>query len=521
VPDIRVSPLDTAAPKRGTNPLQDTVIRLEQAEQLRQQGKLDRAQRICEGLVREHPDYMAALHTLGLIHADRKNYQQALICLVRAVMLNPRSWATLTALSGVYLELNANEMAAQALEQARAIKPQDSNILATLGEIYRQEREYELAKDAFQQALNIEPNLVPAATGLGWVLLYLGQNAEAAQIFEGLLKHGALSLEIITALAYLPTSLISIDLQSEMDKLLENHSKAETAAPPQKSITENTVAFVRAAAFDKEGRYKEAWDQIVPANRTMFATLQDDFRDSLERERVTLSLLRNNSVKPSVSQNEYPISLFILGPSRSGKTTMETLVATLGGVKRGYENPIVDNAIRRTFQAAGLLTSSYFEMLPPQLYKECREIYLEELNRRAGSAKVFTNTHPARIFDAALISSVIPNVRFIFMKRNLEDLILRIYQRRYREWNSYSYDLKATRDYVIWYYQMIDLMAQKLPETVRVINYEDMVSDPSGSLVIAANLCGVPLSEQASLPSVGDDRNCSVPYSNFMSTQSQ
>jgi tetratricopeptide (TPR) repeat protein len=125
----------TSTPLRGTNPLQDSFIQLDRAEQLRLEGKLDRAQKICETLLRAHPDYMAALHTLGLIYADKKNYERSLDYLVRAVMLNPRSWSTLTALSGVYLELDANEMAAQALEQARDIKPQDANVLVTLGEI--------------------------------------------------------------------------------------------------------------------------------------------------------------------------------------------------------------------------------------------------------------------------------------------------------------------------------------------------------------------------------------------------
>src|SRR5262249_57493086 len=114
------------------NPLQDSFIRLEEAERLRQQGQLQRAKKICEAVVREHPDYMGALHTLGLIYADLEDSEQALNCLVRAAMLNPSSWTTLTALSGVYLALNAPEMAAQALEQAKAIKPNDAAVLMTL-----------------------------------------------------------------------------------------------------------------------------------------------------------------------------------------------------------------------------------------------------------------------------------------------------------------------------------------------------------------------------------------------------
>src|SRR5260370_27062902 len=84
------------------DPLRDTYAQLEQAEQLRLQGMLDRAQAICESLMRRHPDYFGVLHTLGLVHVDKRNYQRALDCLIRAVMLNPRSWTTLTALGGVY-----------------------------------------------------------------------------------------------------------------------------------------------------------------------------------------------------------------------------------------------------------------------------------------------------------------------------------------------------------------------------------------------------------------------------------
>src|SRR5262249_12696884 len=254
--------------------------------------------------------------------------------------------------------------------------------------------------------------------------------------------------------------------------------------------------FIRAAALDKARRYQDAWEQLVPANRTMFAKLADNYRDIVLRQRTMLALLQGNRPAPAAPDRRQPISLFILGPSRSGKTTMERLMATFGDAKPGHENPIVENAIRRAFQGAGLLTSGFFEMLPPQLYPQCREIYLEELGRRAGSAKVFTNTHPARISDAPLIASVFPNVRLLFVKRDVEDTVLRIYLRRYGEGNAYAYDLTAAREHVTWYYQMMDLMAVKLPGIVRIVHYEDMVVDPSTALRAAAELCELPMPDK-------------------------
>lgn len=194
---------------------------------------------------------------------------------------------------------------------------------------------------------------------------------------------------------------------------------------------------------------------------------------------------------------------------------MEAMVASLDGVKRGYENPCVDTAIRQTFQGAGLLTNRFFEVLPPQLYPQCRKIYLEELSRRAGTAKVFTNTHPSRINDAALMSMVFPNTKFMFVKRDPDDVALRVYMRHYQNDNSYSYDMGMIREHIEWYHQMMDLMQQKNPDNVRIVHYEDMVENPAAALKVAADLCGLQMPKNPNL-SVGDDRGCAEPYRDMM-----
>jgi tetratricopeptide (TPR) repeat protein len=517
-----------AAPNhpRGMDRLLNSFNRVKQAEELRLAGKLDAAQAICEQLLREQPDYWAALHTLGLVLVDKSDNEQALNYLVRAVMLDPRSCPSLTALGGVYLALGANEMAAQTLEQARSIDPQDPNILSMLGEIYRDEREYDLARDALRAALALDDDLVKAAVGLGWVYASLGQNAEAGAVFEGLLQRGLhrlegfvergmAPLEVLGALANLPSTFVKIDVLSELDNLVREHGHGT-------ATFENTAAFVRAAALDKLGRHKEAWGHALPANRAMFSTLRDELRRSRERENAVLGWLRANPIRPSGGNDwaKCPVSLFILGPSRSGKTTMERLVATLEGVKRGYENLSVDIALRRAFQSGCLLPNIYFELLPEKLHSLFREIYIEEITRRAGSAKVFTNTAPGRISDAGMVATTLPNVRFICVKRHLDDTILRIFQLKYKEGNFHAYDLKAARDHVLWYHQMIDLLAEKLPDSVRVIRYEDVVADPAAALRTAAELCGLP-PPSGPVPCVGDDRGCAKPYRQFMAAALQ
>jgi len=507
------APPPPVAPLDGINLLQDTHRQLCEADELRQHRNFDHAQRICESLIRHHPGYMAAHHTLGLIHAAKRNHNRAFDHLSRAMMLNPRSWMTLTALASVCLELHANDMAAVVMEQARAIKPRDANVLVMLGEVYIQEREFERAKEAFREAVALEDDLYAAIMGLGLACEQLGHNAEAMELYESLLKRGMSTLDVLLAITSLPSAFVRVDLLAELDKLSpDQYDEREF---------EECAAFIRARALDKAGRHAEAWQHLVPVNRAIFLSVQKNLRGGPQKQNAALTTLQGDWIKAvnGSRDSKEPISLFIIGPSRSGKSTMEQLVATLDGVKRGYENPTVEKAIRRTFDLANLLTSSHIGLhlglLPPQLYPQCRDFYLEELAQRVGSAKVFTNTNQSLIYEAQLMASVFPNVRFILLRRNLEDTILRMYQKKYRVGNAYSYELKAARDYVVWYHQMIDLMATKFPDIVRIIDYEDMIANPAAALRVAAELCGLSTTD-GPLPDVGDDRGCSEPYHDFI-----
>jgi tetratricopeptide (TPR) repeat protein len=505
--------------ERGMNSassLQENFIRLQQAEQLRQRARFDEAQSICESLLQRHPNYAGALHTLGLIAGDREEYQQALNYLVRAAMLNPRNWMTMTALSGVYLRLGAVEMAKQTIEQARLIEPKQAAVLLLQGDILREDREYESARDTYREALAIDPSLVAAAIGLGWCLADLGEYREAAEVFESLIERGVLLVEPFRALASFPATAVRVDLLQQLDRV--KRQRDETTAQ-----FERAIAFIRATGLHRAGRHAQAWEQAVQANRSLFVAMQTGLEQLAERRRASLAALQQYRPRSEFSggdESRQPVSLFILGPSRTGKTTMEKLVSKLPGVKRGYENPIVENAVRRTFQVSALPPESALSLLPVPAYPLSRTLYREELDRRLAKARVFTNTNSGCLFEVAQIASVFENVRFIFMKRNVEDNLLQIFMRDYQGGNQYGYNLRAAREHILWHHQMIDLMAVKFPDIVRVIHYEDMIADPISCLRTAAELCGLSI-PSGLLPAIAGDPDCSAPYRQLMMMELQ
>jgi tetratricopeptide (TPR) repeat protein len=503
----RSSPSSPSGPSQRTRPPRE---QLEEADRLRQQGKLDRAEALCYPLASRNPGYVAALHTLGLIYLDKGSYERALDCLVRASMRDPTSWMSLTALSLAYLRLGATEMAAQTLERALAIRPQDAAIFASLGEVHREQREHDLAQQAYRQALTLDPNLQSAAIGLALCLQALGQPAEAASVLSTAYARGHRSLDLLHVMTTLPPNAVQLDLLGALDELAGR-------TPAADATFKNNFLFARAAALDAAGRHAEAWQTLEAANRPLAAQHQAELKADIARRERALAWLRGAPVAPPMPTTigEQPVSLFIVGPSRSGKTSLERLVSAWDGIEAGCETPIVERSVRRAFHASALPPSNDLEDLPPSMLPQFRNMYLDELARRAPGARLLTNTLPGRIHDAGLIAATIPNVRFLLIRRNADDVALRVYMTKYLSGNSYAYDLKSIRDYLNWYDTMIDLTAQKLPDITRVVSDERMVDDPAATLREVARLCGVSAPDVPA-PTLGHDRGCAVPYKSLM-----
>ena len=492
--------------------MMDARSAIQDAERLRLAGKLEKAQNRCLAVLKPYPDFVAALHTLGLTLADRAQYDRALSYLHRASLLNPHEANTLTALSGVYLRLGFSGMAATTLEQAAQIAPDMADIHVTLGEIYREEKEYEKAVSAFERAIELDPSLAVAEIGLALCSVHIGELERTAEIFKAAVAKGSRSIGTLYTLSQLPADLVKLDIVS----LLED-AKAPKASAAEDDF-ESQKAFAMAAALDKAGRHADAWTEVTAARRPDHAKNRKTYLAHKERFAVLRELSGTIPFTPHPqpeAASDRPISLFIVGPSRSGKTTLERLMGTLEGVKRGYENPIVENAVRRAFQTAGFPTRGRLVELPPGLNQMFAGFYAEELALRAGAARVFTNTLPGRNEDALRIASDVPNTRFIFIKRNIDDLILRIYMRNYKTGNQWASDVRDIQDYVTWSHEMMDIMAERMPDLCRILTYEDLVTDPTAALAMTADLCGLDYDGSRAL-TVGDDRNCAAPYATWI-----
>ena len=509
----RMVSLGTRSRQGKANPL-DAVRRLSEAERCRRTGDFARVQSLCESLLQEYPDYVGALQTLGVAQLAQKNYRQALSCFVQAAMHCPKDGVNLTNLATAYLRLGAKELAAQTLEQARRLNPDDVDVYLILAEVHRENREYDLAADCYRTVLTLMPSNADAAHGLGDCYSQLGRIADAAAALKKAHELKPNSVAILYALSQLPASALDIEILEALDRTRKEEESQD------QSDFDAMVAFTRGTALHRQCRHQEAWATLVEVNHREFPKHEREYQRQLVRmkaaRKAALQPLDAARTPPGVSST-LPLSLFVLGPSRSGKTTLERLVGQLKGVKCGYESRLAERAARRTSQLSGLLTLRNPADLPRTLDARFRQIYLEEVREFARGAGIVSDTYPAMIPYVGRVATTIPNARFIFIKRDTYDCALRIFMKHYRAGNDYAYDIKTIFAYISWYYAMIDIWCEKFPEVTLRVEYDEMVARPEATLVRVAEFCGASMAVSAA-PNLGDDRGCAQGYRELIDT---
>lgn len=385
--------------------------------------------------------------------------------------------------------------------------PNDPWPLTKLGYNYLEIQELALATETFEKAQVGDPSSYWIRTGLASCYAGVGDLAKAGRIYEALFREGYHRAQVFWSVIQLPTSV-------ENDEILSALSNLKPSPEANPAAFESETAFMKAAVLDKSKRYAEAWAQLVIANDLRKKLQANDGPGAEDPPAVTRT--RDTSLTGKEVEAGVPYSLFIMGPSRSGKTTMEALIGARHGVKRGYENVLITD-ILQALKTTGLFGGGRLSATQPAARSMFGSLYREELAKLKGMS-VFTNTTPQMIRDVFELVEAVPNARFVFMKRDIEDVVIKIYMKDYvNDRRTYLYSIDGIYKFVRGYYEQVDYFAEMLPDVARVVRYEDMVDDPRAVADVTADLCGLSAGG-GELRRPWDDRGVAEPYRDFMRT---
>ncbi|MEO0542867.1 MAG: sulfotransferase [Pseudomonadota bacterium] len=479
---------------------------LKQASIKLESGDLDAAEKLTRRLLQQDQEYLGAMQVLGASLLKQGKFQQAADNFLKAASEAPDDWSNFLNLGTAWLGMEKLEMADMALREALRLNPESAHVLRLLGETAQDKRDYKTATTWLRAALEREPKNVLALYQLAHCYTHLGDLEEATKILLQVHRMKPDWLSVLNKLHKMRSDLIDIDYSAAIAK----------TSPQSKNDLANFDTmrrFLETEILDRAGEHERAWELLVEANKAVHKTK----REALKKSEKTLSeqleaakaITLNKAGHVKNASKLAP--LFILGPSRSGKTTLEASLSGHPAVQRGFETKKVGGAAARAWQIGGLPNIKSLHDLPAQLYGAFAKNFYGRLKQEDPQERFVTETNPALIGGAAQLAAALPDARFVFITRDRDDLAVRIFMTSYADGNPHAYDLGSIFEYIDWYEAMVDVLLDKLGDRAIHVRYEELVADPKAVTNKVFKLCGLD-GAGLSVDPIGNDIGAALPY---------
>lgn len=426
-----------------------------------------------------NPSYASGYFNLGNALKKIERLEDATLCYKKATELKPDFYEAWFNQGNTLLQLLNFSKSMSCFESCLSLKPNDNKasikkIQASIGLGH-----VEQAISQYQVLLSNFPKNAELQFQVGKIRASQGEMSVAISHFLTASRLDPKHLGAISGLAALPEgSLDTLSLQ----RLKNDFSSIKS------QISLRARHFISAGILKQLGQYKDAWDQYVLANKAVIEVSHKDAKNTVQSQRHSLNRCQAKPIPRNIQDETWPTSLFVLGPSRSGKTTIERLLGTSPSVARGYENPPFASILQETVRDLQLAEMDRLWQLPQEALKEFLNRYQKNVREICDGRSIFTDTSPHRILDAWEIADNIPNSYFVFMERDPVDTAVAIFQKDYKSGNHYAYHPVTIRDHLTWYQNMQETLGDKFGQRAIVIRHEAFISDPERELSRIENL---------------------------------
>lgn len=240
-------------PVRATE-LQSTF---QSAFSLHVEGRLDEAKPIYEELLEVHPEHFNALHSLGVLAIQQRNFDRALALLERAIAIHP-GHAAANYNRGLALgELQSFEDAIASFDNAIAINPRYAAAHFNRGHALMSLQRFQDALGGFDRAIAINPGYAAAYANRGNALFELKLPSAAVASYEK-------ALAIKPDLDFIPGILLNLKMQQcqwagidqSVATLKRQIERGERATPPFQVIALLDEPMLQRAAAETWVRTK-------------------------------------------------------------------------------------------------------------------------------------------------------------------------------------------------------------------------------------------------------------------------
>ena len=176
----------------------------------------------------------------------------------------------------------------------------------------------------------------------------------------------------------------------------------------------------------------------------------------------------------------YKTPYFIVGMPRSGSFLIEQILTShseIYGLGESRAIPEFLKGIGRHIETDVAEFCSIFKKLSEdQLYEKVKQ-YEAEIKDEVKNEQIYTDKMLKKFKYIGFIKILLPNAKFIHIKRHPLDNCLSCYERKFTQGHEYTYDLSVLGEYYSAYLDLMKYWKSIFPDDIYEVSYEELVLD--------------------------------------------
>lgn len=444
---------------------------IQQAVRLYRAGKIDEARAHTLKSLKTHKDSHELLEILGLSCSRKRQFKQAIAAFQQIIKLGKANRTIIVNLTKANYELGRYETAEQLLLKLRKRAPNDLALAVLLGDVAVKKGQLGLALAHYDEAASDPRFEAEIRNGKARILSSL---LEPEAAVEEVRKSMAAKLrgesKPVNLLTY-PTALLTDNDLARAEQQLD--AGISGAKPP------SAVLHDRGLIAYHRGDLPGFADTLRKANALKLKEFGKDpserpFFEALNKQTDTLGVLGD------WPKGKGAKLLLIVGPSTSGKSTLEAMLVASPHTLPRYE--AFNKEAMRRFEKEWPKTPTDEEALKALFFLGKEDEPLKD--------KTVLCTLPAVIFRLPMLSRLIPGLHVVYIAKDTLPLTIDILTKYYTNGNAYSFDLAATQEYIADYRAYMKRFGEILGDRFLEIRQSDISDDPQGTIARVEQMLG-------------------------------
>jgi tetratricopeptide (TPR) repeat protein len=449
--------------------------RLSQAEKALDEGRIEAASSMVIQHLRDHRNEPRGLALLGSIAFQSGALVQAEQFLRQAISNGARSLEVQRELASV---LHHQERLAEALSALTVLQEQIADpairgsralILDKLGRNDEALREQE-------KLVTDHPDNPRIWLGYGNSLRWAGRNEEAIAAYRRAVAIDAEHGDVWWALANIKSKILTDEDIGTMEAALQ------LAVDPRNVIP---LHFALGRAWHDRSEYVRAFHHFETGNRLRAESINYKAKDlSAEVDEIgrlfTRDFFEKRDDRAPIDQ---PTPVFLISMPRAGSTLLEQMLDRHPDIEAVGELPYLRAIVRSALE----IHTRRRPITVPQMVlsmsaQEVRAYGQDYMHRASlhwkGRPRYFIDKMPMNWSEVPFIWRILPQARFIEIRRNAMDCCLSNYMHYFSRAHSASFSLEAMGKAYVDKVRLMDHLRSVAPGLVHFIRYEKLIEEP-------------------------------------------